>query len=291
MSILDCNNPNFLAVYLEWQQSKSKKSKHKKKVEFISRQRYLENNTNPLIRYYQTRCNNCLGCKLFKGYQWANRLLAESYTNTITYFITLTFIDEMLEYFKINESKSVMRPVQLFMKRLRKKYKDLKFKYFAVAELGGKTLRFHYHMILFSPVDIFGDKVYYQSSNGYDLYINDILQSLWQYGNAPFNIAEFNTMRYTANYVQGKGNVLGHSYSRNIGNDWIKNNSWDDVYYINGMLSKVPKNLQNKDKFEKYKETISLDEFKYLNLDNEAFYQSLEAKSRNLNKQKQYKKT
>lgn len=292
MSILECTNPNFLRVDLVNKGNKNRK-KHRKSVELISRERFLENTSNAFVKYYKVRCNKCLGCRLFKGYEWSNRLLAESYTVDHSYFITLTFIDEALELFNINDKEhSIMRPVQLFIKRLRKKFKDLKFKYFAVCELGGETLRLHYHMILFSDVDIFNDKYFYDNSNGYDLFLSPTLQSLWKYGNAPFNIASHETMKYTANYVQGKGQVLGHSYSRGIGNSYIERNMFDNVYYINGKLSKVPSNLKvsdSVDKFIKIKEIEILKDFE--NPDSVSYYQSLDSKARVLNKQKQFKKT
>lgn len=282
MSIMTCTNPTYLAVYLEYKHNK-------RNVEIISRDRYLKNKSNPLIKYYKTRCRKCLACKLHKGYEWSNRLLAESYTSNISYFITFTFADDHLPDIDTLEETSIMRPIQLFMKRLRKRYQNLKFKYYSVCELGGKTLRLHYHMILYSEVDIFNDKYFYKyTEGGHALYISPTLQNIWKYGNVNFNIAVHDTMKYTANYVQGKGNVLGHSYSRNIGNEYIKqmqNN--EDMYIINGHFSKVPEPLKKQDKLEKYINNIKSEILK----EHEEDLKDYARKARQLNKSKKFKST
>lgn len=93
-----------------------------------------------LIKYDEIPCGVCLGCRLDKAGDWANRLLMEIKTQpNNNWFITITYNEE---HYPISLSK---RDIQLFLKRIRKKQK---FRYFLAGEYGSKTLRPHYHMIL-----------------------------------------------------------------------------------------------------------------------------------------------
>ena len=74
----------------------------------------------------------------------------------LSLFVTLTYDDEHLpierigsDLFQTNVAVVSKRDVQLFMKRLRKKYEDYKMRYFVTSEYGAKNGRPHYHMILF----------------------------------------------------------------------------------------------------------------------------------------------
>ena len=95
-----------------------------------------------LIKYDEIPCGICLGCRLDKAGDWANRLLMEIKTQPVNnWFLTVTY-DE--EHYPISLSK---RDIQLFLKRMRKKQS---FRYFIAGEYGTKTFRPHYHMILLS---------------------------------------------------------------------------------------------------------------------------------------------
>jgi hypothetical protein len=139
-----------------------------------------------------------------------------------------------------------MRPIQLFIKRLRKKYKDFDIKYYATHELGGETLRGHYHMILYTSEDIFGLDKYPFKYNKDKLFISKTLQDLWKYGSAPFTYANYDMIRYTANYVQDSKLSLKHSYSKDLGGQFIKKNldPLTNTYLIGGNYSRVPKKYE-----------------------------------------------
>lgn len=93
-----------------------------------------------LIKYDEIPCGICLGCRMDKASDWANRLLMEIKTQPVNnWFLTITY-DE--ENYPISLSK---RDIQLFLKRIRKKQN---FRYFLAGEYGTKTFRPHYHMIL-----------------------------------------------------------------------------------------------------------------------------------------------
>lgn len=88
-------------------------------------------------------CQKCHVCLTNLRNDWTIRLIEESKNNLITKFITLTY-----EANKENLSK---RDVQLFIKKLRHKYK---FRYFLVGEYGSNTHRPHYHMLLFTSDNV-----------------------------------------------------------------------------------------------------------------------------------------
>lgn len=91
-------------------------------------------------------CGKCLKCRSKYRLQWQLRLQHElSSYNGIAIFLTLTYDEEHLS----NDNSLNKRDVQLFIKRLRKFYSDIKIKYFAVGEYGTKKFRPHYHLIIY----------------------------------------------------------------------------------------------------------------------------------------------
>lgn len=101
-------------------------------------------------------CGWCVNCRQNKRQSWVYRLQAEAKQYPLSLFVTLTYDDEHLpiarigsDLFQTNVAVVSKRDVQLFMKRLRKKYEDYKFRYFVTSEYGSKGARPHYHMILF----------------------------------------------------------------------------------------------------------------------------------------------
>lgn len=91
-------------------------------------------------------CGKCLKCRSKYRLQWQLRLQHEldSY-NGVAMFLTLTYNDENMP----DNNSLVKKDVQLFIKRLRKYYSDIKLKYFAVGEYGSKLFRPHYHLIIY----------------------------------------------------------------------------------------------------------------------------------------------
>lgn len=237
---LKCTNPNYLQVTNDLFKFSSVGSS-KRKVQFIDRETYLKSKDSLSVSYYKTRCGKCLACRLYKGYTWSNRLQAEAKKWNYSYFITLTFNDLNIEKVDL---KKPNREIQLFMKRLRKKFNGLKFKYYAVSELGGDSLRFHYHLILFSDYHIFDDWYIYKKTPKAIYYISPTLNSIWKNGYCPLTFAEGNSMRYTANYVN-KGGYISHCFSLGLGSDYISNFD-GNLYLVNGNFSPIPRFIKLK---------------------------------------------
>ncbi len=145
-------------------------------------------------------CGQCIGCRLERSRQWAIRCLHEASLFSENCFITLTFNDL---YFPENESVDV-RDLQLFFKRLRKKFGKVRF--FACGEYGDRGGRPHYHAILFG-FD-FADKVFEKKSfskgGEHRLYQSESLSKLWPFGFALIGDVSFESAAYVARYVVKK---------------------------------------------------------------------------------------
>lgn len=90
-------------------------------------------------------CGKCNFCLQAKRSDWTFRLLQEDKVSKSSHFITFTYEDDQLP-----ESGDLSkRDCQLFIKRLRQE-NVAKVRHFTVGEYGSRTLRPHYHSIVFN---------------------------------------------------------------------------------------------------------------------------------------------
>lgn len=138
-------------------------------------------------------CRKCAACKANKRSEWYIRLKMESKDHDSIYFVTLTYSDNNLTFkpYHIGDGEYKMlaslhkRDVQLFLKRLRKNTGQ-KLRYFVCGEYGEKTLRPHYHMILF----------------GLDSKQKDVeILKAWQKGHVRVDPISEARMKYVTGYV------------------------------------------------------------------------------------------
>lgn len=97
-------------------------------------------------------CGKCLACAQRRQKDWSIRLTYEMNQSTSCYFVTLTYDDLHVPTANLNGALvNVLckRDFQLWMKRFRKT-SDTKIRFFACGEYGTRTLRPHYHVILFN---------------------------------------------------------------------------------------------------------------------------------------------
>lgn len=90
-------------------------------------------------------CGQCMPCRINNRRLWTGRIVMESYCHDKSVFITFTYDPE---YLPSDESVS-KREAQLLLKRIRKAVYPRKIRYFIVGEYGEKSLRPHYHAVLF----------------------------------------------------------------------------------------------------------------------------------------------
>lgn len=93
-------------------------------------------------------CGRCVGCSLDYGRMWSVRCYHESLMHSASYFLTFTIDDEHLHRNHPDLFPS-LDPLHLvlFYKRLRRRGQVVR--YFSAGEYGTRTLRPHYHAIVF----------------------------------------------------------------------------------------------------------------------------------------------
>lgn len=106
-------------------------------------------------------------------------------------FLTLTYADEFLPKEGLR-----YRDIQLFLKRVRKKFPA---RFFVAGEYGGVTGRAHWHMILFG-VPPFPDSVPLRK----DLVQSAELDKLWGLGQVGIGQVTFQSASYVARYIMDK---------------------------------------------------------------------------------------
>ena len=175
----------------------SQTAKGKSVIRFIDR-KDLSHRGNPNL-LSGLPCGQCIGCRLERSRQWAIRMMNEADCHFDNCFITLTFDDDALA--KRDEPMSLnKREFQLFMKRLRKRFSNVR--YFMCGEYGDLFKRPHYHAILFG-LD-FPDKQLHKIKDGMRYYTSDILHDLWPSGFNVISDVTFDTCAYVARYIMKK---------------------------------------------------------------------------------------
>lgn len=143
-------------------------------------------------------CQQCVGCRLERARQWAVRCEHEMRRHDRNCFITLTFDDDHLP----DDGSICVRDMQLFMKRLRKKF-GAGVRFYMCGEYGDQFGRPHYHACLFN-MD-FPDKYKWRvTANGDTVYRSEILERLWPFGQSEIGSVTFESAAYIARYIMKK---------------------------------------------------------------------------------------
>lgn len=155
-------------------------------------------------------CSVCIGCRADRSGDWAMRCLHEAQMHPRNCFINLTYDDDNLP-----DTYSVhVRVMQLFMKKLRKKYPH-KIRFYLCGEYGPENLRPHYHAILFNHD--FDDKTLWKKTpQGHNLYLSAELTKIWGYGFVTLGDVTYQSAGYVAQYCMKKinGDRAAHHYLR-----------------------------------------------------------------------------
>lgn len=145
--------------------------------------------------------------------QWSIRIVHEASLYEGNQFVTLTYDEEHApEDFSVS-----LEHHQLFMKRLRRKFKS-KITFVMAAEYGGKLLRPHYHYALMNM--LLTDLTYYDTTpQGHTLYVSELLTKAWGKGLAIVGELNPTTAGYIARYLL-KAQAESREESKNT--DWAK---------------------------------------------------------------------
>lgn len=158
-------------------------------------------------------CGYCLECKLAKAKNMATRAMCEAMCHEENCFVTLTYNNENLPKgsdvhpaIHIETGNLQKRDMQLFFKRLIKKYPNKGIRRLYCGERGPKKKRPHYHAIIFGycPHDLV---FYKKDEKGNYLYKSKELQKIWGKGFVTVGYVTAETCGYCARYTLKKAGV------------------------------------------------------------------------------------
>lgn len=178
-----------------------------KAAELDGEQRHVNYLTGEVFETFLIPCGKCIGCRLDYSREWANRLVMEDKTSICpSWFVTLTYDDAHLPKGKGTLPTLIKKHFQDFMKRLRARFPGLRIRFYAAGEYGDRSLRPHYHVVIFGLADIPALALTWYKFNerNQPMYKSGLLADLWPYG---FNVVapfSWEDAAYTARYVTKK---------------------------------------------------------------------------------------
>lgn len=141
-------------------------------------------------------CGKCPECMKRRVSAWSFRLMQEDKISSTAHFVTLTYNTEHVPLSRNGYMTLAKRDVQLFLKRLRfdisKKYPDVKIKYYLAGEYGGRTMRPHYHAIMFNVPNL------------------DLIENTWQLGSVHYGEVSVASVGYTLKYINKAKKIPSH---------------------------------------------------------------------------------
>lgn len=162
-------------------------------------------------------CGQCLSCRINKRRVWTLRLMLENYYHEKAAFVTLTYNDDMLPYSVDGLPILCKQDLQLWLKRLRKRFSGYKIRYYAAGEYGTKTHRPHYHVIVYGigPEQLDPQFIAYGGKSGGVKGIekrSTPLSMTWPYGIVHVGEVTRESIQYVAGYVTKKFTKRGDGY-------------------------------------------------------------------------------
>lgn len=167
--------------------------------------------------YIEIPCGKCIGCRLKYSRDWADRCIMEMPYHKSSFFVTLTYDDEHLNFNdyvnyetgEVGQSPTLVPDdVSKFIKNLRRHldyhfphHPDISF--FACGEYGTITHRPHYHLIIFG-LELQDLEFYKKSKLGFSYYNSNLLSHIWQKGYVVVADCNWLTCAYVARYILKK---------------------------------------------------------------------------------------
>lgn len=167
-------------------------------------------------------CGKCIGCRKDQSKEWSSRLIMEMLYHDSSYFVTLTYDNDHVHKVLDPETNCPngfmtldKRDCQLFMKLLRKKRPNDTLKFYLAGEYGPRTLRPHYHMIIFGlHLNDWHLVPCGKSETGNQYFVCPEIEEVWNRGFVSVEPANEYTCKYVANYVTKKlGNKPNKVYT------------------------------------------------------------------------------
>lgn len=146
-------------------------------------------------------CGTCIGCQLAYRRQWGVRGALEAQMHQEASFLTLTYADEHYP----EDGCASLRPVQLFMKRLRVcRPSSGDVSYIACSEYGSQSWRAHHHVVLYGEAFLNDRYLWRQNDRGDRIYRSPSLEKLWPYGHSEIGSVTVSSVGYTVGYCTKK---------------------------------------------------------------------------------------
>lgn len=146
-------------------------------------------------------CGRCTECRITKRRTWTHRIMLEALQYQENCFLTLTYADEFLP----NGNTLVPSDLQKFLKRLRKVYEPLTFRFFACGEYGeGESSRPHYHLILFGLPTCARGMSRWNREGTRCCPVCELYRKTWGRGNIYAGTVSEQSAAYTCGYVVKK---------------------------------------------------------------------------------------
>lgn len=182
-------------------------------------------------------CGRCMDCRLQYARQWANRCMLELKYHGRACFVTLTYDPLHVPsstYYDNTSGKPFhaltlcQRDLQLFIKRVRRKFPGVVIRFFACGEYGPSTFRPHYHIIFFG-IDFSEDRLFYKKSDtGFPIYRSPILDELWSF--PPRNGEGSHTPKMSTKEFEAKKTLAGIATVQDV--------NWDTCCYVARYVTK-----------------------------------------------------
>lgn len=160
-------------------------------------------------------CGKCKGCLENKSFHYKKLLWLEYANSKTAYFLTLTYNNNNLF-----DSSTHIKDLKIFVNSLYHYFYDnfgikKKFSYFGVSEYGDKTLRPHYHLIIFNIPILENDFYKFNINNlikdfsykfinktiNNDYFTNNEIKRIWNKGNIIISVLNDKRIDYCCDYL------------------------------------------------------------------------------------------
>lgn len=170
-------------------------------------------------------CGKCPECLKRRISGWSFRLMQEDKHASSSYFLTLTYDTAKVHITQNGFMGLNKRDVQLFFKRLRKAHNVKEdnlaerstIKYYAVGEYGGRTMRPHYHIILFNA------KL-------------ELVQPAWDMGSIHYGEVSGASVGYTLKYMSKASKIPMHRNDDRLREFSLMSKGLGEKYLTNVMV-------------------------------------------------------
>lgn len=187
-------------------------------------------------------CGKCPACYKRRVSQWSFRLMQEEKHSTSAYFITLTYDTKHVPITDNGFMAISKRDVQLFLKRLRKAHtaadQHQRLVYYVCGEYGGRTMRPHYHMLLFNAdltVMLTRSNIRLLELTGFDGK-NHIPTNQWQLGSTTYGRVTAASVGYSLKYMSKLGVIPIHKNDDRQPEFALMSKGIGDVYLTKAMV-------------------------------------------------------